>query len=192
MVSNSVISSGCFAVGSIIPGGRVVVNSPDFIQSTTALDRSIILPDITGKLLFNNDGTTDFSSEIAGALNSDGNFNFVGISFYAGDSCKEDLCNHKHQCAPIGYPDAQSKMNFYPVHTVCDVLEQGVGSVYAESEFTTSDLPHVRVKVIDEDVYPHQLIGGITRTPDDGTQPLTNGSIVRGCSAGSSVMLKLK
>lgn len=189
-VKKHIHSIAAFAFGSIIPGGRFVVNTPEYAQSLTQVDRSIMLPDSTGELLFYNDEVTDFSEEIANALDADGNFRFVGLSCYAGHHCR-DRCEDLAECCPIGYNDEQSRWNFVPLRQPADILTKGEGYAYTESEFTTNDKVYVRTKQIDPEAPFCQFIGGVTAIPDDGTQEIHDVRVELGAAAGSSVLLSL-
>ena len=82
-------AAGFFSAGSHIPGGRFLAAHPDNKTSTTNKLQRAILPDLLGTNLVQNDGT-DYSEIISGALDSDGNFIFVGVS--PKNNIKKDIC----------------------------------------------------------------------------------------------------
>lgn len=181
---------GAFVIGSDMPGGRFVINSPEYVQATTRVDRTVMLPDITGKLMKYNDGETDYSDVMMNTLDSDGKFRFIGVSGYGGRSCKDE-CS-KAPCCPIGYEDDASRWNFTPMRQPIDIITSGFIHVPTEMDTTTNDDLHVRVEVVDKDADPCQYIGGVTPVPDKGTQPLgSNVRIDLGGIAGSSILIHL-
>jgi hypothetical protein len=73
-----------------------------------------------------------------------------------------------------------------------DVITNGMVTVYAEVNMSVNDDVHVRIAVDDSDASPCQMIGGVTNTPDSGTQPAgSNVRIDMGCNAGEAVLLEL-
>lgn len=195
-------ASGGFALGSNIPAGRFVVNTAASMASTTRNERSVMLPDQAGTSLFEADGTTDFSATIANALDASSLFPFIGVSTFAGNTCKpameiDGTVNGSiPQAKPIGYADEDSKWNYYPIRTHVDILTEGTISVYCETDTTPADSLWVRVAITDADQVPPQLLGGVTNVVDAitaaATQPAPAGvRIESGCVAGSSLMIQL-
>lgn len=181
---------GAFVVGSDMPGGRFVINTPEYIQATSRVDRTVMLPDITGLLMKYNDGATDYSDVMVNALDKDGLFRFIGVSGYGGRSCKDDCV--KAPCCPIGYEDDANRQNFTPMRQPLDVITSEMIHVPTELDTTPNDDLHVRVRVVDKDADPCQYIGGVTPVADAGTQPLgSNVRIDLGGIAGSSILLHL-
>lgn len=195
VASSDAHTISAFPVGSHIPGGRFVVNSPSYATGEfnhgSQNNRTAILPDLEGKNLFHNDRKTDYSDDIEDTLDSNGDFRFLGVSAYAGDTCK-DYCE-PWQCCPIGYQGIEQRNNYWSRGmSAMDIVTQGSVTVYAESAFNVNDSVHVRVRVTDADAVPCQQIGGVTAEPDTGTQPAGgNIRVDKNVAAGEAVLIEL-
>ena len=190
-------ASGAYAVGSDIPAGRFVADAPASLSSSSNNERMVMLPDKDGTSLFKADGVTDFSGIIATAVDGAGNFPIIGVTSFAGRTCKPK-CEIGENIAvqpkgkPIGYADEQSKWNYYPIRTSVDIVTSGLISVYTEKDITPSDALFIRVKVNNAGAAVDELLGGVTNVADAGTQPApANIRIDNGGKAGSSVTLHL-
>jgi len=190
-------ASGAFAIGSDIPAGRFVVDAPTSLVSSSNNERMMMLPDKTGVNLSKADGVTNFSADIATALKADGTFPIVGVTTFAGNTCKPTCIGGgsvtpEPKGKPIGYSDEQSKWNYYPIRTAIGVVTNGSVSVYTEKDITPADDLFIRVDVVDANAPVDQLLGGVTNVADAGTQPApSNIRIDNGGKAGSSVTLQL-
>ena len=192
-------STAGIPVGSHIAGGVFVVNAPSYVMSTfhelgTREDRTVMIPDRLGTNLFHNDGVTDFSADMADAMNDSGEFCFIGVAGNASHTCKDECSSRP--CCPIGYNSLQQRNNFWPrLRGAIDIITQGFITVYTEADITVKncDSLHVRVEVTDPDAAVCQMIGGVTNIADAGTQPLNlDHRIETGAKAGEALMIELR
>lgn len=93
VTSGHVHSTSAFAHGNHIPAGRFLVDSPLWLSqyhlAGNRLNKSAILPDITGEHLKRADLVSDFSELMPVVLDEQGNFSFIGVSGSAHRVCKD-------------------------------------------------------------------------------------------------------
>jgi len=178
------------AVGSNIVGGVFVSYSPTYIEKEfgSITECSIIVPDLSGESLVENDRSTSFAGTIGMAL-KDGAFKFVGVTHYSGESCKPDCA--PAQCCPFGYPDDSPQSGNYVARLgKVSVVTQGPVRVNNISDVSVLDELHVVVAQIDgEDC---RNFGAVTNAADAGTQPLAiDYRIMESAGAGQGVWIEL-
>lgn len=178
------------AVGSNIPAGLFVVYSPIYanMEHGYCTERSVMLPDITGENLVHNDRKTTFADDIASVLKVD-SFQFVGVTAYAGDTCKPDCTIN--ECCPFGYPDDSPQWsNYYPRLTMARIVTQGPVKIYNETAVMMTDDLHVVVDQIDG--MPCQYLGAVTNEAGANTRLLTiDYRIIEPATAGQGLWIEL-
>lgn len=179
---------GAFAVGSIIPGGRFVVRAPSPNGYSTNTYRTAMLPDRTGKYLTYPNGS-DYSQDIAPLLNDDNEFcEVLGVSVTGSNTCKSDCV--KSYCCPIGYEGEEQSQNYWNPYENITIVDSGKATVYTETDMKSCDKVYMRIEVIDTNATVCQMLGGVTNTPDAGTQEICV-KVAQAACAGEAVLLDL-
>lgn len=189
---NTVAGPGAIAVGSIIPGGRFVVRAPSPSGWANNMYRTAMLPDRTGQhLTFYGHNLT-----VADVLNDDNEFcEFLGVAASGMGTCKPECM--QWYCCPIGYNGEEQRTNFWepfggkttPYNIT--IIDDGKVTVYTETDMKVCDDVYVRVEVTDPEAEHCQYIGGVTNTPDAGTQKVC-AKVDQAACAGEAVMLDLR
>ncbi|MDB4461524.1 hypothetical protein N9043_01090 [bacterium] len=187
---NTVTGPGAIVVGSIIPGGRFVVRAPSPMGHSTNVYRTAMLPDRLGTSMLYPDGSTTYEDDMADILNDENEFcQFLGVSVSGMRTCKLE-CIQRY-CCPIGYEGEEQWNNYWNMYDNITIVDDGKVTVYAETDMKLCDEVHVRVEVIDADADYCQFLGGVTNTPDAGTQQVCAKVDQEAC-AGEAVMLDLR
>lgn len=186
--SRTIEGPGAIAVGSIIPGGRFVVRAPSILGHSTNTYTTAILPDRTGTHLTYPNGT-DYSQDIKTVLNDKNEFcNILGVSVSGSNTCKYECM--KYYCCPIGYEGEEQKNNFWNPYENITIVDSGKVTVYTETDMKLCDKVYMRIEVIDPNATVCQMLGGVTNTPDDGTQEICV-TVAQEACAGEAVLLNL-
>lgn len=194
---NTIVGPGAIAVGSIIPGGRFVVRAPSPWGHGSNAIRTAMLPDRTGTHLQFPDGSTYESvmDQVLTAGDNDEFCEFLGVATSGMGTCKPDCM--KWYCCPIGYDGEEQRTNFWEPYGGentpynITIVDDGKVTVYAETDMKLCDEVYVRIEVVDPDAEYCQYIGGVTNTPDEGTQKVCAKVDQEAC-AGEAVMLDLR
>lgn len=187
---NVVTGPGAIAVGSIIPGGRFVVRAPSPMGHSTNTYRTAMLPDRLGTSMLYPDGVSNFSDDMPSILNENNEFcEFLGVSVSGMGTCKMECT--KWYCCPIGYNGEEQRTNFWNQYENVTIVDDGKVSVYAETDMKLCDDIYVRIEVVNPQASKCQYLGGVTNTPDAGTQKVCAKVDQEACS-GEAVMLDLR
>lgn len=188
--SNQVTGPGAIAVGSIIPGGRFVVRAPSALGHSTNTYRTAMLPDRLGTSMLYPDGVTTYANDMASILNDDNEFcEFLGVSTSGMSTCKMECV--KWYCCPIGYNGEEQRTNFWNQYENVTIVDDGKVTVYAETNMKLCDDVYVRIEVVNPSAENCQYLGGVTNTPDAGTQKVC-AKVAQEACAGEAVLLDLR
>ena len=179
---------GAIAVGSIIPGGRFVVRAPSPLGHSTNTYTTAMLPDRTGLHLSYPNGS-NYAAEVPSLLNDNKEFcNVLGVSLSGTNTCKQKC--FKRYCCPIGYEGEEQYNNYWNPYENITIVDSGKVTVYAETDMKLCDKVYIRIEVINPDATVCQMLGGVTNTPDDGTQEVC-AKVAQEACAGEAVLLDL-